>query len=216
MKIKKETLRLYAITDRAWLKEGETVAMQVRSAIEGGATIIQMREKHSDFDEKLRLATELKAVCSQYGIPLIINDSVEIARLSGADGVHLGQSDTDISEARKILGEGKIIGATAHNKEEAVKAFEAGADYLGAGAVFPTGTKSDTVPLSFDELKRICSAVEIPVAAIGGINAENITKLEGTGISGAAVVSAVFAQEDIRLAAENLKKLTDKVCREDK
>lgn len=216
MKIKKETLRLYAITDRAWLKEGETVAMQVRSAIEGGATIIQMREKHSDFDEKLRLATELKAVCSQYGIPLIINDSVEIARLSGADGVHLGQSDTDISEARKILGEGKIIGATAHNKEEAVKAFEAGADYLGAGAVFPTGTKSDTVPLSFDELKRICSAVEIPVAAIGGINAENITKLEGTGISGAAVVSAVFAQEDIRLAAENLRRLTDKVCREDK
>ncbi len=216
MKIKKETLRLYAITDRAWLKEGETVAMQVRLAIEGGATIIQMREKHSDFDEKLRLATELKAVCSQYGIPLIINDSVEIARLSGADGVHLGQGDTDISEARKILGEGKIIGATAHNKEEAVKAFEAGADYLGAGAVFPTGTKSDTVPLSFDELKRICSAVEIPVAAIGGINAENITKLEGTGISGAAVVSAVFAQEDIRLAAENLRRLTDKVCREDK
>lgn len=207
MKISSEMLRLYAVTDRSWLKENQTLADAVEQAVLGGATIIQLREKNEDFKEQLSLALELKKVCEKYNVPLIINDSVELALKSGADGVHLGQDDGDIQKARKILGDNAIIGATAHNVNEAANACSSGADYLGCGAVFGSSTKSNTVPLSLEELKKICETVSIPVAAIGGINKDNILNLRGTGISGAAVVSAVFAENDIRSAAENLKKL---------
>lgn len=207
MKISSEMLRLYAVTDRSWLKENQTLADAVEQVILGGATIIQLREKNADFKEQLSLALELKKVCEKYNVPLIINDSVELALKSGADGVHLGQDDGDIQKARKILGDNAIIGATAHNVHEAANACSSGADYLGCGAVFGSSTKSNTVPLSLEELKKICETVSIPVAAIGGINKDNILNLRGTGISGAAVVSAVFAENDIRSAAENLKKL---------
>lgn len=207
MKISSEMLRLYAVTDRSWLKENQTLADAVEQAVLGGATIIQLREKHADSEEQLSLALELKKACEKYNVPLIINDSVELALKSGADGVHLGQDDGDIQKARKILGDNAIIGATAHNVNEAANACSSGADYLGCGAVFGSSTKSNTVPLSLEELKKICETVSIPVAAIGGINKDNILNLRGTGISGAAVVSAVFAENDIRSAAENLKKL---------
>ncbi|MGN1481330.1 thiamine phosphate synthase [Porcipelethomonas sp.] len=214
MKLKPEILRLYAVTDRSWLKPGETLEDAVEQAINGGATMIQLREKNSSRKEKLELASELKSVCLRYRVPLIINDSVSLALECGADGVHLGQDDGDIKKAREILGEGKIIGATAHNVKEAVAACEAGADYLGCGAVFGSSTKDNTVPLSLNELKTICAAVNIPVAAIGGINDGNILKLKGTGISGAAVISAVFARNDIFSAAENLRKLITQVTGE--
>ena len=178
----------------------------MEKAILGGVTIVQLREKNTDFEEQLSLAQELKTVCKKYNVPLIINDSVEIALKSGADGVHLGQSDGDIKKAREILGNNAIIGATAHNVNEAVSAFKSGADYLGCGAVFGSSTKNNTVPLSFDELKKICENVSIPVAAIGGINQENISLLKNTGISGVAVVSAIFAENDIQSAAAALKK----------
>ena len=214
MKIRPGILRLYAVTDRSWLRPGETLADAVEHAINGGATIIQLREKNADKKEKLELALELKQVCRRYGVPLIINDSVSLALASGADGVHLGQDDGDIRKAREILGEDKIIGATAHNVQEAVLAAEAGADYLGCGAVFSSATKDNTIPLSMQELKKICKTVDIPVAAIGGINAGNIEKLDGTGISGAAVVSAIFAQSNIIAAAAELRKFADKITGE--
>lgn len=206
MQISSNALKLYAVTDRTWLKENQTLADAVEKAILGGVTIVQLREKNSDFEEQLSLALELKKVCKKYNIPLIINDSVELTLKSGADGVHLGQSDGDIKNARTILGDSAIIGATAHNVHEAYAAFKAGADYLGCGAVFGSYTKNNTVPLSFDELKKICDKVPIPVAAIGGINSDNIFKLKGTGINGAAVVSAIFAENDIQSAAAALKK----------
>ncbi len=214
MKIRPGILRLYAVTDRSWLQPGETLADAVEQAINGGATIIQLREKNADKKEKLELALELKQVCRRYGVPLIINDSVSLALASGADGVHLGQDDGDIRKAREILGEDKIIGATAHNVQEAVLAAEAGADYLGCGAVFGSATKDNTIPLSMQELKKICETVDIPAVAIGGINAGNIEKLDGTGISGAAVVSAIFAQSNIIAAAAELRKLADKITGE--
>lgn len=206
MKISSKALRLYAVTDRSWLKENQTLTDSVEKAILGGVTIVQLREKNTDFEEQLSLAQELKTVCKKYNVPLIINDSVELALKSGADGIHLGQSDGDIKKAREILGDNAIIGATAHNVNEAVSAFKSGADYLGCGAVFGSSTKNNTVPLSFDELKKICENVSIPVAAIGGINQENISLLKNTGISGAAVVSAIFAENDIQSAAAALKK----------
>ena len=178
----------------------------MEKAILGGVTIVQLREKNTDFEEQLSLAQELKTVCKKYNVPLIINDSVELALKSGADGIHLGQSDGDIKKAREILGDNAIIGATAHNVNEAVSAFKSGADYLGCGAVFGSSTKNNTVPLSFDELKKICENVSIPVAAIGGINQENISLLKNTGISGVAVVSAIFAKNDIQCATAALKK----------
>lgn len=207
MKISSETLRLYAVTDRSWLKENETLANAVEKAILGGATIIQLREKNIVFEEQLAIAQEVKRVCQKYKVPFIINDSVRLAEISGADGVHLGQNDGDIKKAREILGNSAIIGATAHNVKEAAAAFESGADYLGCGAVFGSSTKNNTVPLSLDELKKICKSVSIPVAAIGGISMKNISSLENTGISGVAVVSAIFAENDIQSAAAELKRL---------
>lgn len=201
---RKEHLLLYAITDRSWLN-GRTLYSQVEQALQGGVTCLQLREKNLPKREFLQEAKEIKQLCSRYQVPLIINDDVEIAAEADADGVHVGQQDMDVPAVRERLGYGKIIGVTAKTVEQALRAQRQGADYLGSGAVFGSGTKKDALPISIGQLNGICQAVQIPVAAIGGITAENLQALAGCKISGVAVVSAVFAQEDIRAAARKLK-----------
>lgn len=199
----KKLLRLYAVTDRSWLG-GRELYEDVEKALRGGATLIQLREKNMDFDDFVKSAKKIKAVCQKYNVPLIINDSVDVALAVGADGVHLGQSDTGIAKAREILGNSKIIGATAKTIEQAQKAQQEGADYLGSGAIFGTTTKGDAKKMDFETLKSITDAVSIPVVAIGGITGENVLLLRGTGIAGAAVVSGIFAQSDIEKATRDL------------
>lgn len=211
MSVSKEQLRLYAVAGSDSLKEGVKLAQAVEQAIMGGATIVQLREKNRSEEEIIEMAEELKPVCHKYNVPLIVNDSVRIAYKAGADGVHLGLTDGDIIYARRILGENAIIGATAHNLHEAQAAWAAGADYLGCGAVFGSPTKKNTVPLSIEELNRICTQISIPVVAIGGINAENAMRLKGSGIAGIAVVSALFSQNDIQLAAAVLKDILEQM-----
>jgi thiamine-phosphate pyrophosphorylase len=208
MNCRKEQLLLYAVTDRSWLK-GETLYEQIEKALKGGVTFLQLREKTLSEEEFLKEAAEVKKLCQLYHVPFIINDNVEIALKSGADGVHIGQGDMGVKEARKILGPDKIIGVSARTVEQARKAQEEGADYLGSGAVFQTGTKGDAKPLDHKVLKEICASVEIPVVAIGGITRENIRQLKGCGMDGAAVVSAVFAQRDIEGAAMELREILE-------
>lgn len=204
MRFDRESLLLYAVTDRSWLK-GETLDSQVERAMKGGATMIQLREKELSAGEFLAEAKMIKEVCARYHVPFLINDNVEIAAAVDADGVHVGQSDMEAGDVRRRLGEGKIIGVSAQTVEQALLAEKHGADYLGVGAVFPTGTKKDASDVSYETLKAICEAVTIPVVAIGGITADNMTRLEGSGICGVAVVSAIFAQADIEAAAGKLK-----------
>lgn len=199
----KKLLRLYAVTDRSWLK-GRTLYEDVEKSLKGGATLIQLREKNMTFDDFIKSAEEILTLCRKYNVPLIINDNVEVALACGADGVHLGQSDTGIAKARQILGNSKIIGATAKTIEQAKKAQKDGADYLGSGAIFGTSTKNDAEKMDIETLRSITAAVDIPVVAIGGITRENIFMLKNTGIAGAAVVSGIFAQADIEKATENL------------
>ena len=201
----KNSLLLYAVTDSSWLNEGETLAEAVEKALEGGVTRIQLREKNLGTDEFVQLAVEIKNICSKSSVPLIINDSVEVCLAADADGVHLGQGDMAIEKARRLLGDTKIIGITAKTVEQALAAQNGGADYLGSGAVFGTSTKADAKKMELGTLKSITEAVSIPVAAIGGINSLNIEQLEGTGISGAAVVSGIFAQKDITSASAELR-----------
>ena len=201
----KSILRLYAVTDRSWLN-GRALEDDIEKAIKGGVTLVQLREKNIATDDIIKSAIRTKSVCKKHGIPLIINDNVDAVICSNADGVHLGQSDMSISEARKILGKNKIIGATAKTVEQAQKAELEGADYLGSGAIFGTTTKDDAKKMDIETLKSITQSVKIPVVAIGGITGENILELRGTGISGAAVVSGIFAQNDIEKAAEDLYK----------
>ena len=212
MNCNRRDLLLYGVTDRSWLK-GRSLSSAVEEAIIGGVTFLQLREKSMSLEELVREAKDIKAVCRRYGVPLVINDSVEAAELSGADGVHIGQGDGDVTEIRRRLGSGKIIGVSAHSVEEAVLAREQGADYLGAGAVFPTGTKNNVTPLDLSVLRDICKSVDIPVVAIGGISAENAGALGGTGIAGAAVVSGIFAASDIRGAAAELREILDKTAK---
>ena len=206
MNVSPETLRLYAVTDRRWLN-GLTLAEAVEAAILGGVTVVQLREKHLPAADFLREATVLREVCARYDVPLIINDSAEIALQSGADGVHIGQKDGNVRDIRRLLGDSKILGVSAATVAEARQAEADGADYLGCGAVFSTATKTDTRAVDNALLSEICAAVRIPVVAIGGITAENAPQLKGTGIAGTAVVSSLFAQPDIRQAAENLCRL---------
>jgi thiamine-phosphate pyrophosphorylase len=213
MKCDKNSLLLYAVTDRTWLKE-ETLYNQVEKAIKGGVTFVQLREKNLDEESFLVEAIEIQKLCKKHNIPFIINDNVEIARKINADGVHVGQSDMRAGNVRKIIGYDKILGVSAQTVEQAILAEKEGADYLGVGAVFPTGSKEDADNVSYDTLKEICSAVSIPVVAIGGIGTTNIHKLENSGISGIAVISAIFAADDIESAAKNLKELTKKVVSE--
>ncbi|MDY3797405.1 MAG: thiamine phosphate synthase [Agathobacter sp.] len=201
--IKREKLKLYAITDSSWLN-GDTLAHQVELAIAGGATIVQLREKNKSKEALKELALEIKSVCNRYKVPFIVNDDVELAKEIDADGVHVGQNDASVKSARQILGADKIVGATAKTIEQAQIAQEQGADYLGSGAVFGSTTKKDALPMTMELLNEICHSVQIPVVAIGGIDATNIGQLKGTGIAGAAVVSGVFAQPDIKEACKNL------------
>ena len=210
MKISADKLRLYAVTDSAWLN-GRSLAEVVREAIEGGATVVQYREKNKGYDDMLREAREVCTVCREYGVPFIMNDSVEIAMAVDADGVHLGLDDGDLKAARELLGEGKIIGASTHNVQEALSAQAQGADYLGCGAVFGSTTKTDISSITPEILAQVTSAVQIPVVAIGGINRDNISMLNGCSLAGAAVVSAIFAQKDIRAAAKEMRALAEKL-----
>ena len=210
MNAKKEDLLLYAVTDRSWLR-GETLYAQVEKALKGGATFIQLREKELNEEAFYQEAVELKKLCHQYKVPFVINDNVEIAKKMDADGVHVGQSDMAACDVRNILGEDKILGVSAQTVEQALLAEQMGADYLGVGAVFPTGTKTDAVEVDAETLKAICAAVKIPVIAIGGIKADNLSELSGSGICGIAVVSAIFAAEDITETTKELKEKTLKM-----
>ena len=197
-------LQLYAVTDSRWLK-GSTLAGAVEKALAGGVTCVQLREKHLSFDKFLRTAKEIKALCQSYQVPFIVDDNLDIALACDADGLHIGQNDMEAAKARELLGAKKILGVSAQTVEQALAAYKDGADYLGVGAVFPTGTKTDAVEVPLNTLKAITAAVDIPVVAIGGIGADNIAELSGTGIAGAAVVSAIFAQTDIKKAAAELR-----------
>ena len=204
MKFCREHLALYAVTDRNCLG-GRRLADAVEAAIRGGVTMVQLREKHIDRRDFLAEAEELARICRDFGVPFIVNDDVEIALLSHADGVHLGQDDTDAREARRILGKDAVIGVTARSADEAVAAEAVGADYLGVGAVFGTATKTDTRNIGIDGLRAITRAVRIPAVAIGGVKPSNISALAGSGASGVAVVSAIFGADDIESACRELK-----------
>lgn len=205
MKQLEKDLLLYGVTDRAWLGD-RTLAQQVEEAVLGGATFIQLREKMLTGDALLAEARDVRDVCRKHGIPFVINDSVELAERVGADGVHVGQGDMEAGKAREFLGPDKIIGVSAKTVEQALLAEKNGADYLGVGAVFPTSSKSDASVISHETLKAICSAVKIPVIAIGGITADNVKELRGSGICGVAVISALFAKQDVRAAARDMRR----------
>lgn len=194
---------LYLCTDRR-LMTTDTLEEAVELAIQGGVTVVQLREKDCTSREFYEEAEKVKAITDAYEIPLLINDRLDIALAVGADGVHLGQTDIPVWAARDILGADKIVGATANTLEKAEEAWKSGADYLGVGDVFGTSTKADTIHVTLEELVAIKKQVEIPVVAIGGINAENISSLKATGVDGAAVISAILAKRDITAAAETL------------
>lgn len=222
----KKYLALYGVTDRWWVKQKlekagvpvtddalrEGLLEDTKAALEGGMTYVQMREKGDPMteDELLTEALALKALCAEYGVPFVIDDDVELAVKCGADGVHVGQSDMACVEARRALGSAKVVGVSAQTVEQAVQAEKDGADYLGVGAVFPTGSKDDADDVSHDTVKAICEAVNIPVIAIGGISKNNVGQLAGLGLDGVAVISAIYASEDIKAATEDLKAKTVK------
>ena len=210
MKIKPEMMRLYAVTDRHWLG-GKTLAQQVEEALKGGVTCVQLREKNLDEENFLKEALALKEVCHAYHVPLLINDNIEIALKSGADGVHIGQNDMPVEEARKRLGKDKIIGVTAKTIEQALDAQNHGADYLGSGAMFASSTKTDAIRIDYQTFKEICQAVQIPVVAIGGITKENIFRISGLGMDGIAVITAIFSAPDIQQECRELRALSEQI-----
>ena len=203
-------LRLYAVTDRSWVGI-QTLLEQIESSLLGGTTLVQLREKDLSDCEFIQEAISVKRLCERFGVPLLINDNVNVALRSGADGVHLGQDDLPLQEARKMLGPNKIIGISTHTVEEAMEAEQGGADYVGVGSVFATQTKLDANVLSIDYIREICQAVTIPVVAIGGIKEENMDVLRNTGVAGIAVVSAIFGQPDIEIATLRLKEYADRL-----
>lgn len=211
MNFTKEEIRasmlLYAVTDRRWLKQGQSLASVCRDVLDSGATFLQLREKDLDRAGFEREAGELKELCARRRVPFVVNDSVEIALAAGADGVHVGQSDIQGRDIRAMIGPDRILGISAGTAEEAAAAQRAGADYIGAGAVFGTGTKEGARNLSMEQLRAITRAVSIPVVAIGGIGAGNVRQLRGSGVDGVAVVSAIFAAEDPGAAAAALRKI---------
>ena len=206
-----KAMRLYAVTDRKFLKDGETLKDQVREALKGGVTLVQIREKNIGFDEYVALSREIKAVCDEYGVPFVVNDDVDVALACGASGAHVGQEDLDSGEARRKLGPDALLGVSASSVEEALAAIESGADYLGVGAIFPTGTKLDADAVTYDMLKKICSISTVPIVAIGGISHQNVLSLKGSGIDGIAVVSAIFGADDVKKSAQQLYKLTEEI-----
>ena len=211
MILRRENLRLYAVTDRTWTGP-MTLARQVELALQSGVTCVQLREKQLDHADFLAEAHAIGALCRRYGVPFFINDDLEIALACGADGVHLGQDDLPAAQVCRRVGDRLLIGVSAHSVEEARRAEADGADYLGAGAVFGTATKANTTPLPRETLRAICRAVHIPVVAIGGIQAGNLPQLAGTGVAGVAVVSAIFGAQDIPAACRQLRRLSDQVA----
>lgn len=208
MNFDKHSLRLYAVTDRAWVGR-QTLCQQVEAALQGGVTCVQLREKHLDRDAFLAEAKQICALCRRYGVPFIVNDDLDVALACGADGIHVGQDDMPAAEVRRRAGRRLIVGVSAHTPEEARLAEAAGADYLGAGAVFGSATKTDASLLTPAGLQAVCAAVHIPVVAIGGVNARNILQLQGSGAAGAAVVSGIFGAPDITAACRELRALAD-------
>lgn len=207
-----DSLLLYAVTDRHWLGE-RTLADVVKESLDGGVSFLQLREKDLDEERFYEEAVELQALAAQYGVPFVVNDNVDIALRMDADGVHVGQSDMEAGDVRALIGPDKILGVSAQTVEQAVLAEKRGADYLGVGAVFPTSSKDDAEAVPYETLKDICAAVSIPVAAIGGITPENTPELAGSGICGIAVISAIYAQKDIREAAAKLRKITEETVK---
>lgn len=204
-----DSLNLYAITDRSWLKDS-TLYEDTEKILRGGATFLQLREKDASEELFRKEASELKELAEKYGVPFVLNDNVRLVKETGADGVHVGQHDMPAGEVRKIIGEDAILGVSAQTVEEALKAERDGADYLGVGAVFTTSTKKDADSVSIETLKAICSAVSIPVIAIGGITLQNVPELYGTGIAGVSVISALYGAEDPEKAAEEMRKKTER------
>lgn len=207
MNIKPEDLLVYAITDRYWLN-GASLSSQVEDVLNNGATFLQLREKEFSHEEMVTEAKEIQKIATKYHVPFVINDDIYAAKEINADGVHIGQSDMEYQKAREILGDDKIIGVSASTLEEAVAAEKMGADYIGVGAVFHTDTKEDATSLTFEDLKTITNTVSIPVVAIGGISADNLMQLKGSGIDGISVISAIFGQPDPGAATRKLVELT--------
>lgn len=210
MKCDKKTMLLYAVTDRAWVGK-QSLYEQVESALKGGATCVQLREKELDDENFLNEAMEISSLCRQYGVPFFINDNVEIAIKCHADGIHVGQDDMEASQVRQRVGNDMIIGVSVHSVEEALEAVKNGADCLGVGAMFSTSTKTDVSVLPKETLCDICAAVDIPVVAIGGIGKSNISQLAGTGVDGVALVSAIFAADDIENECRLLRGLSEEM-----
>ncbi len=208
--MRSDDLLLYAVTDRSWVGK-QTLLEQAESALKGGVTMLQLREKELSKAEFLSEAVLLKALCSKYNVPFIVNDDVEIATKSNADGIHVGQDDMELTEVRRLVGDKMLIGVSTQTVEQAIEAELNGADYLGVGAMFTTSTKLDADSVSYETLKAICNAVKIPVVAIGGINKKNMIELNGSGINGVALVSAIFATEDIENECRELKKIIKEI-----
>lgn len=212
MKCDKKAMLLYAVTDRAWVGK-QSLYEQIESALKGGATCVQLREKNLNDEEFLKEAMEISVLCKQYAVPFFINDNVEIAVKCQADGIHVGQEDMEVVQVRQRVGADMIIGVSVHSVKEALEAVENGADCLGVGAMFSTSTKTDADVLSKETLRDICAAVEVPVVAIGGIDKTNISQLAGTGVDGVALVSAIFASDDIEKECRLLHKLSEEMVK---
>lgn len=210
MKCDKKAMLLYAVTDRAWVGK-QSLYEQVESALKGGVTCVQLREKELSDDEFLKEAMEISALCKQYGVPFFINDNVDVAIQCKADGIHVGQEDMAAAQVRQKVGKDMMIGVSVHSVEEALEAVQNGADCLGVGAMFTTSTKKDADVLPKEVLRDICAAVDIPVVAIGGINKDNISQLAGTGVDGVALVSAIFSAEDIESECRQLRRLSEEM-----
>ena len=210
MRCDKRHMLLYAVTDQAWTGK-QTLYEQVEAALKGGVTCVQLREKDLEEGAFFQEAKEICDLCRRYGVPFIVNDNVEIAIACGADGIHVGQEDLAAGEVRHRVGENMILGVSVHTVEEARQAVRDGADYLGLGAVFPTGTKTDADVMPGDMLRAICGAVDVPTVAIGGLNRSNILQLSGSGVDGAALVSAIFGAEDIEEACRELRALAEEM-----
>ena len=210
MKCDKKAMLLYAVTDRAWVGK-QSLYEQVESALQGGATCVQLREKELDDEAFLNEAIEISALCKQYGVPFFINDNVEIAIKCHADGIHVGQEDMEAAQVRQRVGDDMMIGVSVHSVEEALEAVKNGADCLGVGAMFSTSTKTDVDVLPKEILRDICATVDIPVVAIGGIGKSNMSQLAGTGVDGVALVSAIFATDDIENECRLLRKLSEEM-----
>lgn len=213
MKFNKEDLLLYAVTDRRFVKEDSTLLKDIEKAIRGGATMIQIREKDMDQGAFIEEVKKAKKICDAYGVILIVDDDVQVTKQANASGVHIGQHDMSLKDARSILGDEFIIGVSCQTVEQAKEAELNGATYLGVGAIFQTNTKNDADDVSLQTLRNICDAVSIPVVAIGGIESTNINQLQDTHIDGVAIVSAIFDQDDIEQATRKLLNQVKGICK---